>query len=59
VPKPHAARQIRKYHRLQFVQLVEDQDGCGVTLTLFTVDVPETSAAQAVPTPHNWIAFQI
>jgi beta-lactamase regulating signal transducer with metallopeptidase domain len=59
VPKPHAARQIRKYHRLQFVQLVEDQDGGGVTLTLFTVDVPETSTAHAVPTPHNWIAFQI
>jgi beta-lactamase regulating signal transducer with metallopeptidase domain len=59
VPKPHAARQVRKYHRLQFVQLVEDQDGGGVTLTLFTVDVPETSTAHAVPTPHNWIAFQI
>jgi hypothetical protein len=59
VPKTHAARQVRKYHRLQFVQLVEDQDGGGVTLTLFTVDVPETSTAHAVPTPHNWIAFQI
>jgi beta-lactamase regulating signal transducer with metallopeptidase domain len=59
VPKPHAARQVRKYHRLQFVQLVEDQDGGGVTLTLFTVDVPETSTAHAVPTTHNWIAFQI
>jgi beta-lactamase regulating signal transducer with metallopeptidase domain len=59
VPKPHATRQVRKYHRLQFVQLVEDQDGGGVTLTLFTVDVPETSTAHAVPTPHNWIAFQI
>jgi beta-lactamase regulating signal transducer with metallopeptidase domain len=59
VPKPHAARQVRKYHRLQFVQLVEDPDGGGVTLTLFTVDVPETSTAHAVPTPHNWIAFQI
>jgi beta-lactamase regulating signal transducer with metallopeptidase domain len=59
VPKAHAARQVRKYHRLQFVQLVEDQDGGGVTLTLFTVDVPETSTAHTVPTPHNWIAFQI
>jgi beta-lactamase regulating signal transducer with metallopeptidase domain len=58
-PKAHAARQVRKYHRLQFVQLVEDQDGGGVTLTLFTVDVPETSTAHAIPTPHNWIAFQI
>jgi len=59
VPKAHAARQVRKYHRLQFVQLVEDQDGGGVTLTLFTVDVPETSTAHAVPTPQNWSAFQI
>ena len=59
VPKAHAARQVRKYRRFQFVQLVEDQDGGGVTLTLFTVDVPETSPAQAIPTPHNWIAFQI
>jgi hypothetical protein len=59
VPKAHAARQVRKYRRLQFVQLVEDQDGGGVTLTLFTVEVPVTSPAQAIPTPHNWIAFQI
>jgi beta-lactamase regulating signal transducer with metallopeptidase domain len=59
VPKAHAARQVRKYRRVQFVQLVEDQDGGGITLTLFTVDVPETSPAHAVPTPHNWIAFQI
>jgi beta-lactamase regulating signal transducer with metallopeptidase domain len=59
VPKAHAARQVRLYHRLQFVQLVEDQDGGGVTLTLFTVDVPETSTAHAVPTPHKYIAFQI
>jgi beta-lactamase regulating signal transducer with metallopeptidase domain len=59
VPKAHAARQVRKYHRVQFVELVEDQDGGGITLTLFTVEVPETSPAQAIPTPHNWIAFQI
>jgi beta-lactamase regulating signal transducer with metallopeptidase domain len=59
VPKAHAARQVRTYHRLQFVQLVEDQDGGGVTLSLYTVDVPETSTAHAVPTPHTWIAFQI
>jgi beta-lactamase regulating signal transducer with metallopeptidase domain len=59
VPKPHAARQVRKYRRLQFVQLVEDQDGGGITLTVYTVDVPATSTAQAIPTPHNWIAFQI
>jgi hypothetical protein len=59
VPKAHAARQVRKYRRLQFVQLVEDQDGGGITLTLFTVEVPETSPGKAIPTPHTWIAFQI
>ena len=58
VPKPHAARQVRKYRRLQFVQLTEDQDGGGITLTLYTVDVPETSPAHPIPTSH-WIAFQI
>jgi beta-lactamase regulating signal transducer with metallopeptidase domain len=59
VPKPHAARQVRKYRRLQFVQLVEDEDGGAITLTLFTVEVPETSSPQAIPTPDHWIAFQI
>jgi beta-lactamase regulating signal transducer with metallopeptidase domain len=58
VPKPHAARQVRKYRRLQFVQLVEDEGG-GITLTLFTVEVPETSSSQAIPIPDHWIAFQI
>jgi hypothetical protein len=59
VPKPHAVRQVRKYRRLQFVQLSEDQDGGGITLILFTVEVPETSSPQAIPTPDHWIAFQI
>jgi beta-lactamase regulating signal transducer with metallopeptidase domain len=59
VPKPHAARQVRKYRRFQFVQLTEDQDGGGITLTLYTVEVPQTSSPQAIPTPDNWIAFQI
>jgi len=59
VPKNHAARQVRKYRRLQFVQLVEDEDGGGITLTLYTVEVPQTSSPQAIPTPDNWIAFQI
>jgi beta-lactamase regulating signal transducer with metallopeptidase domain len=59
VPKAHAARQVRKYRRLQFVQLTEDQDCGGITLTLYTVEVPETSQGHAIPTPHNWIAFQI
>jgi beta-lactamase regulating signal transducer with metallopeptidase domain len=59
VPKSHAARQVRKYRRLQLVQWVEDQDGGGITLTLFTVEVPQTSSLQVIPTPDNWIAFQI
>jgi beta-lactamase regulating signal transducer with metallopeptidase domain len=59
VPKPHAARQVRKYRRFQFVQLTEDQDGGGITLTLYTVEVPQTSSPQTIPTPENWIAFQI
>jgi beta-lactamase regulating signal transducer with metallopeptidase domain len=59
VPKPHAARQVRKYRRFQFVQLTEDQDGGGLILTLYTVEVPQTSSRQTIPTPENWIAFQI
>jgi beta-lactamase regulating signal transducer with metallopeptidase domain len=44
--KPHAVRPVRKYRRLQFVQLIQDQDGGGITLTVFTVDIPQTSASQ-------------
>lgn len=59
-PKPHTVRQVHKYRRLQFVQVSQDLNGGGITLTLFTVDVPVTSSAhQAVPTPDHWIAFQI
>jgi beta-lactamase regulating signal transducer with metallopeptidase domain len=65
LPKPHTARPVRTCRRLQFVQLTEDQDGGGMTLVLFTVEVPQKSQAshgellQTLPTPDSWIAFQI
>jgi beta-lactamase regulating signal transducer with metallopeptidase domain len=65
LPKPHTARPVRTSRRLQFVQLTEDQDGGGITLVLFTVEVPQKSQAshgeflQNLPTPDSWIAFQI
>jgi beta-lactamase regulating signal transducer with metallopeptidase domain len=65
VAKPRAPRPVRASHLLQFVQLTEDQDGGGITLILFTVEVPQSSrvshgvSRQNIPTPDNWIAFQI
>jgi beta-lactamase regulating signal transducer with metallopeptidase domain len=65
VAKPRAPRPVRASHLLQFVQLTEDQDGGGITLILFTVEVPQSSrvshrvSRQSIPTPDNWIAFQI
>lgn len=65
LPKAHTARPVRTSRRLQFVQLTEDQDGGGMTLVLFTVELPQKSQAshgellQTVPTPDSWIAFQI
>ena len=65
LPKPHAARPVCTARRLQFVQLTEDQDGGGMTLVLFTVELPQKSRAshgellQTLPTPDSWIAFQI
>jgi beta-lactamase regulating signal transducer with metallopeptidase domain len=65
LPKPHTAQPVRTSRRLQFVQLTEDQDGGGMTLVLFTVEVPQKSQAshgellQTLPTPDSWIAFQI
>jgi hypothetical protein len=38
------------------------QDGEGITLVLFTVEVPQTTGAshgEPLLTPDNWIAFQI
>jgi beta-lactamase regulating signal transducer with metallopeptidase domain len=65
LPKPHTARPVRTCRHLQFVQLTEDQDGGGMTLVLFTVELPQKSQAphgellQTLPTPDSWIAFQI
>jgi beta-lactamase regulating signal transducer with metallopeptidase domain len=65
LPKPHTARPVRTSRRLQFVQVTEDQDGGGMTLVLFTVEVPQKSRAShgeflpTLPTPDSWIAFQI
>jgi hypothetical protein len=65
LPKPHKARPVCTSRRLQFVQLTEDQDGGGMTLVLFTVELPQKSQAshgellQTLPTPDSWIAFQI
>jgi beta-lactamase regulating signal transducer with metallopeptidase domain len=65
LPKVHSARPVRASRQLQFVQVTEDQDGGGMTLVLFTVEVPQKSQVshgellQTLPTPDSWIAFQI
>jgi beta-lactamase regulating signal transducer with metallopeptidase domain len=65
VPAPRSKRQVRTPRLLQFVQLTTDQDGGGMTLILFTVEVPQTAkgshgqSQQTLITPDNWIAFQI
>jgi beta-lactamase regulating signal transducer with metallopeptidase domain len=62
VPAPRTKRQVRTPRRLQFVQLTTDEDGGGMTLILFTVEVPQStkdSHGQSLITPDNWIAFQI
>jgi beta-lactamase regulating signal transducer with metallopeptidase domain len=63
LPKPHSPRQVKTTRRLQFVQVTEDQDGGGITLVLFTVEVPQkVSHGEPIPTlpsPDHWIAFQI
>ena len=61
-PKVRPTQQLHPSRRLQFVQLTEDQDGEGITLVLFTVEVPQTTGAshgEPLLTPDNWIAFQI
>jgi beta-lactamase regulating signal transducer with metallopeptidase domain len=61
--RPHAARPAMTSRRLQFVQVTEDQDGGGITLVLFTVEVPQSSRVShgepRLPSPNHWIAFQI
>ena len=65
VPKPHSTRPVKTSRRLQFVQVTEDQDGGGITLVLFTVEVPQSSRAShgeprtTLPSTDRWIAFQI
>jgi beta-lactamase regulating signal transducer with metallopeptidase domain len=63
LPKPHSTRPAKTTRRLQFVQVTEDQDGGGITLVLFTVEVPQkVSHGEPLPTlpsPDHWIAFQI
>jgi beta-lactamase regulating signal transducer with metallopeptidase domain len=66
LPKPqHSTRPAVTSRRLQFVQVSEDQDGGGITLVLFTVEVQQSSTAShgeplpTLPSPDHWIAFQI
>jgi beta-lactamase regulating signal transducer with metallopeptidase domain len=62
LPKPHPRPQVHTSRRLQFLQLTEDADGQGMTLILFTVEVPQNphgAPQQTLFTPDNWIAFQI
>ncbi len=68
-PKPHApVRAAYAPRSVRFLQLraVENEDGEGITLILFTVEVPTTghgAPRQAIystlSVPENWIAFQI
>jgi beta-lactamase regulating signal transducer with metallopeptidase domain len=60
-PKPQAAKQVHTSRHIQFLQVREDEDGRGITLVLYTVEVPQNSphALTTVSTPSNWIAFQI
>src|SRR3984885_7442886 len=51
LPKPHSPRPVKTTRRLQFVQVTEDQDGGGITLVLFTVEVPQkVSHGEPLPT---------
>jgi beta-lactamase regulating signal transducer with metallopeptidase domain len=60
-PKPHTPRHATSARQLRFLEVRSDQDG--VTLILFTVDVPRNAnvvpTSITLPNPDNWIAFQI
>jgi hypothetical protein len=60
-PKPHTPRRAASVRQLRFLEVRSNQDG--VTLILFTVDVPRNAnvapTSITLPTPDNWIAFQI
>jgi beta-lactamase regulating signal transducer with metallopeptidase domain len=57
-PKPHGTRNVHAPGRVRFLELrsAEDDGGEGVTLIIFTVEVPQ---ATTLSTTDNWIAFQI
>jgi beta-lactamase regulating signal transducer with metallopeptidase domain len=60
-PKAHTPRRATSVRQLRFLEVRNNQDG--VTLILFTVDVPRNAnvvpTSITLPTPDNWIAFQI
>jgi beta-lactamase regulating signal transducer with metallopeptidase domain len=60
-PKPLAAQHVSTSRQIHLLQIREDEDGEGITLVLYTVEVPQTAprASTPVPIPDNWIAFQI
>jgi beta-lactamase regulating signal transducer with metallopeptidase domain len=60
-PKPHASQQVRTARQIQLLQIREDMDGQGITLVLYTVEVPRTTPqnSTSVNTPDNWFTFQI
>jgi beta-lactamase regulating signal transducer with metallopeptidase domain len=60
-PKAHTSRRAVSVRQLRFLEVRSNQDG--VTLILYTVDVPRNAnvapTSITLPTPDNWIAFQI
>jgi beta-lactamase regulating signal transducer with metallopeptidase domain len=65
LPKQNAKRQVRNIRHLQFLQVTQDPGTGGVTLILFTVEVPQTSrgshgvSRSIISTTDHWISFQI
>lgn len=64
LPRARSARPVRHTRRLQFVQLTENPDGGGITLVVFTVEIPQHSqvahgTSRSTLPAHRWIAFQI
>jgi beta-lactamase regulating signal transducer with metallopeptidase domain len=60
-PRPRASQHVSTSRQIHLLQVREDEDGEGITLVLYTVEVPQTAphASIPIPTPDNWIAFQI
>lgn len=65
LPKQNAKRQVRNFRQLQFLQVTQDPETGGVTLILFTVEVPQTArgshgvSRSIISTTDHWISFQI